>query len=144
MGKRAIKVALPAGAVLWLMGFSGALGKCAELMDPPGRLLGMNGIIVVAFLFSLPANELFVPVALMMLTGAGSLQGISGAGEELLLEMTRKMAVCTMLFTVFHWPCATTLMTTWQETKSVKKTAAAFLLPTAVGVILCLTVNLLF
>lgn len=143
MGKRALKVAVPAGAILWLLAASGALGKCAVFLDPFGRLLGMNGIIMVAFLFSLPANELFVPVALMLLTGAGSLQGVSGAGEELLLQMTWKMAVCTMVFTVFHWPCATTLMTVWQETGSVKKTAAAFILPTAVGMLLCMILNLL-
>lgn len=143
MGKRAIKVALPAGAVLWLMATSGALLKCADLLDPLGRTLGMNGVILVAFLFSLPANELFVPVALMLLTGAASLNGVTGIGDALLHQMTWKMAVCTMVFTVFHWPCATTLMTVLQETRSIKKTAAAFLLPTAVGFTLCVMLNLL-
>ena len=143
MGKRALKIALPAGAVLWLMAVSGALFKCAEVLDPMGKLLGMNGIILVAFLFSLPANELFVPVSLMVLTGAASLSGVSGIGDALLSQMTWKMAACTMVFTVFHWPCATTLMTVWQETRSYKKTAAAFLLPTAVGVTLCMILNFL-
>ena len=143
MGKRALKVAVPAGAILWLLATSGALGKCAAFLDPVGSLLGMNGILMMAFLFSFPANELFIPVALMLLTGAGSLQGVSGVGEELLLQMTWKMAVCTMVFTVFHWPCATTLMTVWQEMGSVKKTAAAFVLPTAVGMLLCMILNLL-
>ena len=143
MGKRAIKVALPAGAVLWLMAVTGALIKCADLLDPLGRILGMNGVILVAFLFSLPANELFVPVALMLLTGAASLNGVTGIGDLLVQQMTWKMAVCTMVFTVFHWPCATTLMTVWHETRCIKKTAAAFLLPTAVGVALCMMLNLL-
>ena len=143
MGKRAMKVALPAGAFLWLMAGSGALMKCADILDPLGKLLGMNGVILVAFLFSLPANELFVPVALMLLTGAASLNGVAGIGDALLYQMTWKMAVCTMVFTVFHWPCATTLMTVWRETQSIKKTAAAFFLPTAVGMTLCGILNLL-
>lgn len=143
MGKRALKVALPAGAVLWLMAASGALLKCAELLDPLGTAMGMNGIILVAFLFSLPANELFVPISLMLLTGTSSLNGVTGVGDILLEQMTWKMAVCTMVFTVFHWPCATTLLTILQETHSIKKTAVAFLLPTAVGVLVCLILNLL-
>jgi ferrous iron transport protein B len=105
--------------------------------------MGMNGMILVAFLFSLPANELFVPISLMLLTGTSSLNGVTGVGDILLEQMTWKMAVCTMVFTVFHWPCATTLLTIRQETHSIKKTAVAFLLPTAVGVLVCLILNLL-
>ncbi len=143
MGKRALTVAVPAGALLWLLANSSLLGRFAAFLDPFGRVFGLNGVLLVAFLFSLPANELFVPVALMLLTGAASLQGVCAAGEMLLLEMDAKMAVCTMVFTVFHWPCATTLMTIWKETQCIKKTAAAFALPTAVGMMLCFLLNLI-
>ena len=98
----------------------------------------MSGVILMGFLFSLPANELLIPVILMALTGAG-LQTASGMGprEILLSHMSLQSAVCTMVFTLFHWPCATTLLTVRKETGSMRKTAVAALLPTAVGVVLC-------
>ncbi|MCD7755490.1 MAG: ferrous iron transporter B [Firmicutes bacterium] len=142
---RALKVAAPAGALLWLISNTQAMSAAVQLLDPVARTLGMNGVILLAFLLSLPANELLIPVILMALTGAGSLGAVSGDTQVLLLEAgwTVKTAVCTMLFTLFHWPCATTLMTIHAETKSLKKTAAAVFLPTAVGIALCLMANLI-
>ena len=104
----------------------------------------MNGVILAAFILSLPANELLIPVILMTITGAGSIVAVTGVSESLLMDtgITWKMAICTMVFTLFHWPCATTLMTIRRETGSIKKTAAAFLLPTAVGVFLCVIVHI--
>ena len=117
----------------------------SEFLDPVGLLLGMNGVILLGFLLALPANELLIPIILMAITGAGSLQETAGLGAQVLLQggLTHQMAVCTMIFTLFHWPCGTTLMTVYRETGSMKKTAAAFLLPTAVGCTLCLLLNLL-
>ncbi len=145
IGARALKVAAPAGALLWLMGNTSALAACASFMDPIGSALGMNGAVILAFFLSLPANELFLPVVIMLATGTGNLHSVVGTGEELLLSMnwTLKMAVCTMVFTLFHWPCATTLITVYKETGSIKETAAAFVLPTAVGIVLCFVLNLL-
>ena len=142
---RAVCVAAPAGAALWIMGNTPLMGWLAEVLNPVGMALGMNGVILLAFILSLPANELLMPVILMMLTGGGVL----GAGEvtgDILLTAgwTWQTAVCTMAFSVFHWPCATTLLTIRKETGSNAKTAAAFLLPTAVGCILCLMLKLLF
>lgn len=142
---RALYVAVPAGAVLWILANTGVLTWLAGVFNPAGVLLGMNGAILVAFLFSLPANELLLPVLIMILTGAGSLQAAAGFGNSLLLTsgMVWQTAVCTMVFTLFHWPCATTLITIQRETGSMKKTAAAFFLPTAVGIVLCLMLKLL-
>lgn len=141
---RALTVAAPAGVILWLLANSRMLTRIAVFLDPVGLFLGMNGVILLAFILSLPANELLIPVILMTLTQAQSLQAVAGAGQQLLLgTMTWQMAVCTMVFTLFHWPCSTTLMTVYRETGSLKKTAAAFFLPTAVGVVLCLMLNLL-
>ena len=142
---RAVKVAAPAGAVLWILANTPLLGTIAGFLDPLGRLLGMNGIILLAFCLSLPANELLIPVMLMAITGGGDLQSAAGQSGQLLLSwgMTWQNAVCTMVFTLFHWPCSTTLMTIHKETGSKTKTAAAFLLPTAVGVTLCAMLNLL-
>ena len=136
---RALSVAAPAGAVLWVLAQTGWLGTLAGLLDPLGLLLGLNGAILLAFFLSLPANELLIPIFLLITTGAGSLQGASGQ-----LELGWQMAVCAMVLTVFHWPCSTTLLTIHRETGSVKKTAAAFFLPTAVGFLLCMLLNGVF
>lgn len=135
---RALSVAAPAGAVLWILGNTTILQSLSWLLEPLGSILGMNGVILLAFILSLPANELLLPLMSLIL-------GSSGAAETLWLEnsWTWKMAVCTMVFTLFHWPCATTLLTIRKETGSLKKTAEAFLLPTAVGMILCLLLNLI-
>ena len=141
---RALTVAAPAGIVLWVLSNTSLLSAVSAFLDPLGLLLGMNGVILLGFILSLPANELLIPVVLMTLTQTQSLQAAAGLGETLLLgAMTWQMAVCTMVFTLFHWPCATTLMTIYHETCSMKKTAAAFFLPTAVGCMLCLMLNLL-
>lgn len=141
---RALKVAAPAGVVLWLMTNTPMLRELSAFLEPAGILLGMNGMILAGFILSLPANELLIPVLLMGLSQSGSLQAVSGISDTLLQRsMTWQMAVCTMVFTLFHWPCSTTLMTAYRETGSIKNTAAAFALPTAVGSLLCFLLNLL-
>ena len=117
------------------------LSRLASFLDPVGIALGMDGVILLAFVLSLPANELLIPVIVMVL---GSTAGSADAGQVLLGSgWTWQMAVCTMVFTVFHWPCATTLLTIHKETGSTIKTAAAFILPTAVGCVLCLMLGLI-
>lgn len=141
---RALTVAAPAGVVLWIFANTNLLSAVSAFLEPAGLLLGMNGVILLAFILSLPANELLIPVILMATTQAQSLQSVTGVSESLLQStMTWQMAVCTMVFTLFHWPCSTTLMTVYKETGSKGKTAAAFFLPTAVGCILCMALNLL-
>lgn len=141
---RALIVAAPAGGILWVLANTGMLDRVCAFLEPAGNVLGMNGIILTAFLFCIPANELLIPVILMVLSGAANLQMASGMSTQLLREfLSQEMAICTMIFTLFHWPCATTLMTFYRETHSLKKTAVAFLLPTAVGCMVCIILNLL-
>lgn len=142
---RSLKVAAPAGLLLWILSSGNCLGNVAGFLDPLGRLMGMDGVILLAFLFSFPANELFIPVVLLVITGAGGIQSVGGMGSEALLAAgwTWKTAVCTMAFALFHWPCATTLLTIYSETNSKKETAAAFFLPTAVGFVACVALHLL-
>ena len=141
---RALKVAAPAGAILWILSGTPLLGRMSSALEPVGRALGMNGVILLAFILSIPANELLVPMILLIFTGTQGLPAVIGYDTQLLLgAMTGKMALCVMVFTLFHWPCATTLMTVFHETESIKKTAAAFFLPTAVGCVLCGMLNLL-
>ena len=141
---RALTVAAPAGILLWVLANTPLFHLLYTALDPAGQLLGMNGIILLAFLLALPANELVIPVILMAMTGAGSLAATQST--EILLDAgwTWQTAVCTMVFTIFHWPCSTTLITIYKETKSASKTAAAFFLPTAVGCSLCLMLHLIF
>ncbi len=142
---RAIKVAAPAGILLWIFGNMGWLQIFSQLLDPIGILLGMNGIILLGFLLSLPANELLIPIIIMTMTGAGSLQEIGTSDVSAMLAvLSTETLLCTMIFTLFHWPCATTILTIRKETCSHKKTAAAVILPTAVGVLICVCLHFLF
>ena len=136
-------VAAPAGAILWGLANTPLLGILAGCLEPFGRLLGMNGVILLAFCLSWPANELLIPVIFMAQLGTGNLSASHSASALQTFGWTWQTAVCTMVFTLFHWPCSTTLLTIYQETKSAAKTAAAFVLPTAVGIILCAILHLL-
>ena len=149
---RAVAVAAPAGLLLWFCGNLGwnersLLVHLADFLQPAGLLLGMNGGILLSFLLAIPANELVMPVLLMILTGGTALGAelSAGATKELLLAAgwTWQTALCVMVFIIFHWPCSTTLITIQKETGRLRWTALAFLLPTAFGVILCMVLNLL-
>ena len=138
---RAVTVAAPAGAVIWLLdrlpvGGRPLLSLLAAGLDPVAALLGLTGTLLLAFLLSFPANELLIPLALMIAgptVAAGDPAALFPAGT----------ALCAAVFTLFHWPCSTTVLTVWHETKSLKWTLASVLLPTAVGALLCAGVNLL-
>lgn len=141
---RAAVVAAPAGAVLWLlrnwsMGGTPCLTLLSNLLDPAGRLLGMNGVILLAFFLAFPANELFLPCVVMLLSGGAMGELEQGAMGALLLQngWSWKTALCTCVFLLLHWPCSTTCLTIRKETGSYKWTLLAMLLPTAFGVLLC-------
>ena len=147
---RAVAVAAPAGLVIWLLanlGGGAALRFCADVLDPLGLALGMNGMILLSFILALPANELVLPVLLMQLTGSGVLAAVEGTGAlgALLLAggWTWKTALCTLIFFLCHWPCSTTLLTIRRETGSLRWTALAAALPTTAGALLCLLLSLL-
>ena len=143
---RAAAVAAPAGMVLWILANSrtgsGTLLTClARALEPMGTFLGLDGVLLLAFLLGLPANEIVLPIALMAYLSQSSLQGLGdpAALKAVLLAngwCTRK-AVCMVIFTLFHWPCSTTLLTVYKETNSRRWTALAAILPTALGAILC-------
>ena len=144
---RAVAVAAPAGAAIWLManvtvGEASLLAHCTGALDPFARLFGLDGAILMAFLLGWPANEIVLPVMLMAYLASGSLVefGDLAALGQLLVQQgwTWVTAVCTMLFSLFHWPCSTTCLTIYKETGSVGWTALAVALPTALGLGLCL------
>ncbi|MBU5434247.1 ferrous iron transport protein B [Pseudoflavonifractor sp. MSJ-37] len=143
---RAAAVAAPAGALLWLCanvstGGLSLLDRCAALLDPFAWWLGLDGAILTAFLLGSPANEIVLPVLLMCYLSAGSLVEtgeLTALGDVLRAHgWTELTAACTLLFTLVHWPCATTCLTIHRETGSAKWTLLAILLPTALGMLLC-------
>lgn len=143
---RAAMVAAPAGVVIWLLanvraGELSLLAHCTGFLDPFARVFGLDGVILMAFLLGWPANEIVVPVMLMAYLSTGTLveYGDLSALHTILTEQGWSMitAVCTMLFSLFHWPCSTTCLTIYRETKSVKWTVLAVLLPSVLGFALC-------
>lgn len=148
---RAITVAIPAGAVIWLLqnttvGGATLLHHMTVLLDPLGSVMGLSGAILAAFILGIPANEIVIPILLMFYSQSGMLmeaEGVAQAGQIFAANgWTWLTAVCAILFSLNHFPCATTLLTIKKETGSAKWTALAFLLPTAVGIFLCCAVNL--
>ena len=147
---RAAVVAAPAGLVIWLfanveIGNASILAHCTGFLDPFARRIGLDGVILMAFILGFPANEIVIPVMLMAYLSTGTLTEMSDLSSlrELLVSngWTWVTAMCTMLFSLFHWPCSTTCMTIRKETGSLKWTALSVFLPTAVGLILCFCVS---
>lgn len=143
---RAASVAAPAGLFLWLLanlhvGQSTLLSICAGALDPIGHFFGMDGVILLAFILGFPANEIVVPIMLMGYLGMGQLteMGSYASLQALLLHngWTWVTAVCVVLFSLMHWPCATTILTIRKESGSWKWTALAAALPTTCGLVLC-------
>ena len=149
---RAVAVAFPAGVVIWLfaninMNGVSILSLVNSFFEPFGSIMGMDGKTLSAFFLGIPANEIVLPIALMSYMGAGEMSSTESAfviGEILVSNgWTNVTAICYIIFSVVHFPCATALFTVFKETKSLKWTALAFLIPTVSGVILCSLVNLI-
>lgn len=143
---RAAAVAAPAGLLLTLLANiyirdDSLLHYFAGFLEPFGRLLGMDGVILAAFILAFPANEIVIPIIMMTYMAQGSLSDYESLGslKQVLLQngWTPATAACTTLFTLFHWPCSTTLITIKKETGSMKWTVLAALLPTITGMLLC-------
>ena len=149
---RAISVSVPAGALIWLLqnitiADSTLLSMFSSLLEPLGSIMGLSGAILAAFLLGIPANEIVIPILLMYYSQSGMLVESSGIVElgEILRNngWTIITALCAILFSLNHFPCATTLWTIAKETKSVKWTTVSFLLPTLVGVVICVLINMI-
>lgn len=146
---RAVTVAAPAGLLLWILstvtvGDQNLLGYLTNFLDPLGRILGMSGVLLGAFLLGFPANEIVLPIVVLAVTGTFQLD----AGNAELASALQsvgfgwEMALCTAVFFLFHWPCATTCLTIRRETGSTKWMLFSMVLPTVVGIVLCLAIHL--
>jgi ferrous iron transport protein B len=143
---RAVAVAAPAGFVIWVLanvhvGDQSLLSRCAAFFDPFARFMGLDGYILLAFILGFPANEIVVPIIIMSYLATGSLTELESLSElrSLLIGhgWTWLTAVCTMLFSLMHWPCGTTCLTIKKETLSLKWTLVSFLVPTVCGIAVC-------
>lgn len=149
---RAMAVAAPAGLVIWLLAnipFQGVtlLTFIANGLDPFAQVFGLDGYILLAFILGFPANEIVIPILIMSYLTNGSLIEMSSlsALKDVLVNngWTWVTAICVMIFSLMHWPCATTLWTIKKETKSWKWTLLAFLLPTSIGLLICFMIHTL-
>lgn len=143
---RAVSVAAPAGIVIWLLantmiGGTSILNYTANFLDPFAKLFGLDGYIFLAFILGMPANEIVVPLMVMSYMSQGSLVSMDNLDMMKTIFVdngwTLLTAVNVILFMLMHWPCATTLLTIKKETKSVKWTVLAFLIPTLAGLVCC-------
>lgn len=150
---RAIAVAVPAGFTIWILanvniGGVSILSHIAYFFDPLATIMGLDGYILTAFIFGIPANEIVLPIILMMYMNEGALVDISDVAQigEILLQngWTILTAINVMIFTLLHFPCMTTLITIKKETGSRAWTWLSFAIPTVCGIILCCFTNLVY
>ena len=143
---RAVIVAAPSGLIIWLfanidINNISILSYCTEFLDPFARLIGLDGVILMAFILGIPANEIVVPIMLMTYLSQGSLTEINDLNimKTLLINngWTIITAINMILFSLMHWPCATTCLTIRKETGSLKWTLVAIALPTICGLAIC-------
>ncbi len=149
---RAVSIAIPAGLVIWLMAnvkFNSisVLSYTSNFLDPFASLLGMDGVILLAFILGFPANEIVMPIIIMSYMATGNLTDFSNLAElkTLLVDngWTITTAISVMLFSLMHWPCSTTCLTIKKETKSNKWTLISILVPTLCGIVVCFAFNLI-
>lgn len=145
---RACISAIPAGALIWVManvtvGGTSLLNYTADFLNPLGEFIGLDGVILLAFILGFPANEIVMPVIIMAYMSTGTLMEFENLAElrELLIAngWDCVKGVCMILFSMMHFPCATTCMTIKKETGSIKWTAIAFLVPLVCGICVCST-----
>ncbi len=149
---RAVMVAAPAGIVIWLLANISVknitlIEYITHFLEPLGAALGLDGAILAAFILGFPANEIVLPLAVMIYTKAAALSEVPDTMQLAALltaqGWTAKTAVCAIIFTLFHAPCSTTCLTILKETKSLKHTAAAILLPVIVGAAMCFCLQMI-
>ena len=146
---RAIVWAAPAGAIIWILGnvYVGSeplMIYLARVLSPIGLLIGLDGIILLAYIVALPANEIIIPTIIMGYMGASmmtELESMAGLHALFVAQgFTVVTAICLMLFSVLHYPCATTTHTIWKETRSAKWTLLSNLIPLVVAFLVCFVV----
>lgn len=147
---RAIYISIPAGILIWLttnitINNTSIFIYLSNLLEPLGKIIGLDGTILIAFLLGLPANEIVIPILLMSYTQMTSLTDYNSLTELKTLLSNNNWTIITaisfMIFTICHFPCGTTIMTIKKETSSIKWTLLSIIIPTITGLILCFIVS---
>ena len=147
---RAVIVAVPAGALIWLLANLhindiSLLNHISSFLDPFGKLIGMDGVILISFILGFPANEIVIPIMLMTYMATGNLveyESLESLRTVLVNNgWTVTTAICVLIFSLCHFPCSTTCLTIKKETGSLKWTLLAIIIPTLIGIILCFLIN---
>ena len=124
------------------------LKYCTDFLNPFAQLIGLDGVILMAFILGFPANEIVVPIVIMGYMATGNLTDFDSLVQlkTLLVDngWTIQTAICFITFSLFHFPCSTTCLTIKKETGSFKWTLVSILIPTIIGFILCFTINFIF
>ena len=141
---RAAVVAAPAGLLLWVLaGAGGVLPLLSRLLQPLGHAMGLDGETLLAFALGIPANEIVLPILLMLYAGGGVLPEAGSLAPLMAHGWTAATALCAAVFTLFHWPCSTTLLTIRKETGRWRWAVLAAALPTVIGIVLCMLIALI-
>ncbi len=147
---RAIIVSIPAGIIIWIftnvnIDNTSILNHFTNILDPFGKLIGLDGTIISSFILGIPANEIVIPIALMSYLNTNLISNFDNinALKTIFIDngWTIKTAICTILFSIMHFPCATTLLTIKKETKSIWWTFLSFIIPTITGIIICFIIS---
>ena len=147
---RAIIVSIPAGIIIWIftnvnIDNTSILNHFTNILDPFGKLIGLDGTIISSFILGIPANEIVIPIALMSYLNTNLISNFDNinALKTIFIDngWTIKTAICTILFSIMHFPCATTLLTIKKETKSIWWTFLSFMIPTITGIIICFIIS---
>ena len=149
---RSIIVAAPAGIIIWLLtnitvGEINILNHLANFLNPIGIFIGLDGMILAAFLLGFPANEIVMPILLMGYMSSNVMLDVSDleVAKELLITNGWNIVtvLCMIIFIIFHFPCSTTLITIYKETKNTIFAILSFIIPFFIGLILCFIINLI-
>jgi ferrous iron transport protein B len=157
---RAVIFAIPAGVAIWLVsnitfGGESVAALFINWVDPVSFLIGLNGVIILAYIIAIPANEIVIPTILMLTVLVAGITGV-GSGDGVMFELDSALAtegiliaggwtlltgINLMLFSLLHNPCSTTIYTIYKETKSVKWTLVSSFLPVVMGIVICFFVT---
>ena len=150
---RAVKVAIPAGVLIWVIANVSIHGVpvltyLVNALNPIGIFLGLDGVILLALILGFPANEIVVPILLMCYLNTSTLIDMDNLSmlKDILVEngWTIKTALCFLILFLYRFPCSTTLLTIHKETGSKFYTFLSVLIPLLVGVSLCIIINFVF
>lgn len=150
---RAVIVTIPAGTLIWILaninvGDISILAHINHFLDPFGKIIGLDGVIITAFLLGFPANEIVILIMLMSYLSLGTITDYSSVLELKNLLINNNWTILTainmIIITLFHFPCSTTCLTIKKETGSIKWMLYAIIIPTICGITICLLTTLIF